>query len=229
MLTFKELDNNLKPRERLKSNEINCLSDAELLAIIIGSGTKQSDVMEVAHKMLLEFNGLNRMQTCSVDEFQQIHGIGEAKAITLYTLFEISKRANNEKFYLEREVLETPQKVYDLCQPMINYTQEKLAVICLNVRMQLICKVEVFVGELSSVVIQPREIFKTVFLKSAYAFIIVHNHPSGQSNPSDDDLLTTRAIAQGAKFLNIQFIDHIIVANDGFYTIRGKHPEVFKV
>lgn len=227
MSTFKLLDNNLKPRERIKISDVNCLADSELLAIVIGSGTKDQDVMEIAHKLLLESGGLSSMQRSSIEEFQKFHGIGEAKAIMLYTIFEISKRANNEKFLVERKVMTTPQLVYDFCQPMVDYSQEKVAVICLNIRMELISKVEVFVGELSSVMIQPREIFKTVFLKSAYAFILVHNHPSGYSEASDADLISTKTIAQGANMLNVKFIDHIIVSKDGYYSIRAHHTALF--
>lgn len=228
MSTFKLLDNNLKPRERIKQSEINVLSDAELLAVIIGFGTKGTDVLDIAHQVLLEFNGLNRMQTCSISDFQKIRGIGEAKAISLYAMFEICKRANNEKFYIERQALTKPEAIYTLCMPMVNYQQEKLAVVCLNIRMELISKTEVFVGEISSVMIQPREIFKTVFNKNAYAFIIVHNHPSGYCEPSDDDLIATKSLVEGARLLNILFVDHIIVASDGFYSIRGNHRDVFR-
>lgn len=227
MSTFKSLDNQLKPRERIKRNEINILSDAELLAIVIGTGTKTKDVLEVAHQILLVFNGLNRMQTCTIEDFQKIHGIGEAKAITLFAIFEICKRANNEKFYIDKLALTTPDIIYELCRPMIDYQQEKLAVVCLNKNRELISKTEVFVGELASVMMQPREIFRTVFNKNAYAFIIVHNHPSGDSTASDQDLASTEVIVSGAKFLNILFIDHVIVARDGFYSIRAHHSMVF--
>lgn len=222
------MDNNLKPRERIKQSEINILSDAELLAIIIGSGTKGADVLDIAHQVLLEFNGLNQMQTCTIDDFQTIHGIGEAKAISLYAMFEICKRANNEKFYTERKALTKPEAIYNLCKPMVYYQQEKLAVICLNIRMELISKTEVFVGEISSVMIQPREIFKTAFIKNAYAFILVHNHPSGYCEASDDDIIATKAIADGARLLNILFVDHVIVGSDGYYSIRANNSEVFK-
>lgn len=228
MSSFKLLDNNLKPRERIKQSEINVLSDAELLAIIIGFGTKGADVLDVAHQVLLDFNGLNRMQSCSIEDFQTVRGIGEAKAISLFAMFEICKRANNEKFYIERQALTKPESIYKLCQPMVHYQQEKLAVICLNIRMELISKTEVFVGEISSVMIQPREIFKTIFNKNAYAFIIVHNHPSGYSEASDADIVATQSIVDGAKLLNVLFVDHIIVANDGFYSIRAKHGNLFK-
>lgn len=228
MPTFKLLDDNLKPRERIKHSEINVLSDAELLAVIIGSGTKSHDVLAVAHQVLLTFNGLSRMQTCTIADFQSIHGIGEAKAICLYTMFEISKRANNEKFYIEKLALTTPDMIYELCRPMVDYQQEKLAVICVNRNQELISKTEVFVGEISRVMMQPREIFRTVFNKNAYAFILVHNHPSGNSEASPDDIQSTEAIINGAKFLNVLFMDHVIVATSGFYSIRANHNELFQ-
>ncbi|WOO86991.1 DNA repair protein RadC [Mollicutes bacterium LVI A0039] len=221
------MDNNLKPREKIKRSDINSLSDAELLAIILGSGTKQSDVIATANQLLIECNGLARMQSCEIDDFRKIHGIGEVKSLVLYAIFEISKRTNKEKYYLERTEITKPEIVFDLCKPMISYTQEKVVVLSLNVRMELISKNEIYVGELTSVTIQPREIFKTVFVKSAYAFILVHNHPSGYCEPSDDDLIATSAIAKGAKMLNVLFIDHIVVAKDGFYSIRSNHQSVF--
>lgn len=228
MPTFKALDDNLKPRERIKHSEINILSDAELLAIIIGSGTKSKDVLEVAHQTLLTFNGLNRMQTCTIADFQKVHGIGEAKAISLYAIFEIGRRANNEKFYIEQIALTTPEMIYELCRPMVDYQQEKLAVICLNRNQELISKTEVFVGEIARVMMQPREIFRTVFNKNAYAFIIVHNHPSGNCSASPEDIKSTESIINGAKFLNILFMDHVVVASSGFYSIRANHSEMFK-
>lgn len=225
---FKQLDDSLKPRERIKRSEVNSLSDAELLAIVIGSGTKSSDVLAVAHKILLTFNGLNRMQTCSISDFEEIHGIGEAKAITLYTIFEICKRANNEKFYIDKISLTTPDVIYELCRPMVDLQQEKLVVICVNRQQELISKTEVFVGEISSVMMQPREIFRTVFNKNAYAFILVHNHPSGNFEPSQADLDSTASIISGARFLNVLFMDHVIVASAGFYSIRANHLELFQ-
>ncbi len=227
MSTFKQLENSLKPREKLKHGDINKLSDAELLAIILCSGTKGSDVLDVAHKLLLKCNGLSQMQTWTIDDFQSIRGIGEVKAITLYTISEISKRANLEKFYIEKEMITKPQQVFELCRPMINYTQEKLVVICLNIRMELIAKIEVYTGSISSIFIQPREIFKTVFMKNAYAFILVHNHPSGYSIASEEDISCTKVISDGAKILNILFIDHIIVAQDGYYSIRSNNCSIF--
>lgn len=227
MSTFKLLDNKLKPRERLKYNEPNGLSDAELLAIIIGTGTKTSDVIETANKLLIEFGGLNMMQSTTINEFKTIHGIGEAKATILFAMFEITKRANKEKFYLKRDAVNKPEIVYELCKDLIHLHQEKVMVLSLNIRMELIAKTEVYVGELSSVSIQPREIFKTVFTKSAYGFILVHNHPSGYCGASDDDLIATQAIVSSAKLLNVMFVDHIVVAKDGFYSIRGEHPSIF--
>lgn len=222
------MDNNLKPREKLKYKEINTFSDAELLAIIIGSGTKNSDVLTIANSLLMTCNGLTQMQSVTVSEFENIHGIGNAKASLLFAMFEISKRANKEKFYLAKEALTKPELVYALCKEMEHLQQEKVVVICLNIRMELISKTEVYAGELSSVIIEPREIFKTAFIKSAYAFILVHNHPSGCSEPSDDDLISTSAITEAAKMLNVLFVDHIIIAKDGFYSIRTNNSNCFK-
>lgn len=229
MSTFKSMDNSLKPREKIKRSDINSLSDAELLAVVLGSGSKQHDVLATANSLLVACNGLSRMQSCSPEEFRKIHGIGEIKSLMLYAIFELAKRANKEKFYITKQEITKPEIVYELCKSMISATQEKVMVLSLNIRMELISKSEIYVGELASVTIQPREIFKTVFVKSAYAFILVHNHPSGHCEPSDDDLLSTNLIAKSAKMLNVLFIDHIIVASDGFYSIRANHSAVFKV
>lgn len=222
------MDNNLKPRERLKHKEINTVSDAELLAVILGTGSHKNDVVTTANKLLIECNGLNNMQSTSIEEFKKIHGIGEAKAALLYAMFEISKRANNEKFYLKPQAVNKPEIVHELCIEMADLMQEKVVVLCLNIRMELISKNEVYVGELSSVIIEPREIFKTAFIKSAYAFILVHNHPSGYSEASDDDVISTKAIFKASKMLNVLFIDHIVVAKDGFYSIRSEHKTCFE-
>lgn len=227
MSSFKKLDDNLKPREKIKHSEIEKLSDSELLAILIGSGTKENDVISVAHKLLLACQGLSGMLSCSIEDFEKVHGIGEVKAISLYTIFEISKRANSEKVLVDRKMLTKPKHVYELCKHMAQYTQEKVSVVCLNIRMELISVNEVFVGELSSVLIQPREIFKTVFLKNAHAFILIHNHPSGCTIPSEADIEATKELSSGANILDIVFIDHIIIANDGYFSIREEYPQVF--
>lgn len=227
MPSFKTMNDNLKPREKLKHTDINNLSDAELLAIIIGSGTKESDVMQTAHTLLMECNGLNQMQSCTLEQFKEMHGIGEAKASILFTIFEISKRANKQKFYLDKLQLNKPEKVEELCNDMKDYNQEKVVVLCLNIRMELISRTEVYVGEIASVTIEPREIFKTVFLKSAYGFILVHNHPSGYSEPSEDDYTSTKAIIRCAKQLNVLFVDHIVIARDGYSSIRALKGDIF--
>lgn len=227
MSSFKKLDNNLKPREKIKHSEIEKISDAELLAILIGSGTKENDVISVAHNLLLSCEGLSGMLSCSIDDFQKVHGIGEVKAISLYTIFEISKRANSEKVLVDRKMLTKPKHVYELCKHMAQYTQEKVAVVCLNVRMELICVNEVFVGELSSVLIQPREIFKTVFMKNAHAFILIHNHPSGCTIPSAADVEASEELSSAANLLGVVFIDHIIIAKDGYCSIREEYPQAF--
>lgn len=222
------MDNNLKPRERLKHHEINTVSDAELIAIVLGTGSHKNDVITTANNLLVECNGLTNMQSSSIEDFKLIHGIGDAKASLLFAMFEISKRANNQKFYLEPQAVNKPEIVHQLCSEMAQYMQEKVVVLCLNIRMELISKNEVYVGELSSVTIEPREIFKTAFVKSAYAFILVHNHPSGYSEASDDDVISTLAICKAARMLNVLFIDHIVIAKDGFYSIRSNHPSCFE-
>ncbi len=228
MSTFKLLDNYQKPREKLKRSDVNLLSDAELLSIVIGSGTKGNDVFDISNTLLKEFNGLSNMQSCSINEFLKVKGIGEAKAMLLYTIFEITKRANKQKFHAQKKIMSKPQYVYEICREMEFYSQEKVVVLSVNIRMELIAQTEVFVGEIASVNIHPREIFKTVFTKGGYGFILVHNHPSGYSEASEDDLRVTQNIALNAKNLDISFVDHVIVARDGYYSIREHHNHVFK-
>lgn len=220
------MNNALKPRERIKTRDINEISDSELLAILLGSGTKGTDVVTMATQLITELNGLRQMSTCSIEEFQTVHGIGEAKACILFALFELTKRISSQKFSIEHKSVTTPKDVYDLCLDMCDYDQEKVVVLCLNLKMELISKVEVFIGELTSVQINPREIFKVVFGKGAYGFILVHNHPSGSPDPSDDDLVSTKEISNAANMLNILFVDHIIVAKNGYYSIREHHRNI---
>ncbi len=222
------MDNLLKPREKIKQHGINSLSDAELLAVVLGAGTKSKDVMQIANELLVTFNGLNNLQNVELEELLVVHGIGQVKASTLYAIFEICKRANRQKYYLKKELICKPYQVEELCSEMKSYEQENVVLICLNVKMELIAKERIFVGQLSSVNINPREIFKKAFLRNAYSIILVHNHPSGNAAASDDDLVATSSLVESAKLLEILLIDHIIIANSGYYSIREHHPNLFK-
>ncbi len=221
------MDNHLKPREKIIRNGVNSLSDAELLAVVLGAGTKNKDVIQISNELLIKFNGFANMQNTELEDLLAIHGIGNVKASSLCAIFEISKRVNKQKYYLKRELITTPEQVEELCNEMKTYEQENVILICMNIKMELISKERIFIGQLSSVTINPREIFKKAFLRNAYSFILVHNHPSGNAQASDDDILATANIVKSSKMLDLLFIDHIILASNGYYSIRANHPELF--
>lgn len=222
------MDNYHKPREKLRRSDINLISDAELLAIIIGSGTQKMDVVQLATQMLIESNGLSNLQFYTVSQLEGFHGIGINKALLLRAVFEISNRIKIEKHIIENRRIDTPQTVFDLCKDITADTQENVIALLLNTRFELLRKVKIHKGTISSVVISPRDILHLVLKNDCSAFILVHNHPSGVSQPSDEDFRATQNLANICKELNIQFVDHIVIAKCEFTSIRSLKPTVFE-
>ncbi len=229
MSQFKLMDNYLKPREKLKRQGIDALSDQELLAIILGSGTKNKDVMELANDLITGSNGIYSMLNQSDLAFQQYKGIGPNKSAQLVAIMELCKRVRAARIIEKKVSVVSPAVVYELCNSLVNQKQESVYLITLNIKYELISISEVYKGLLASVAIEPRDVFRMVFNDSAFGFILVHNHPSGDSVASDDDLVITRNFVKNAHLLSLEFIDHIVVSANDHYSIRANHSSLFKI
>jgi len=199
-----------RPREKLATHGAAALTDPELIAILLRTGVAGKNVLEVARQLLKEFGSLGGLSRCSVDELANIRGVGFAKAVQLVAAFGLGQRLARET--LSKQKIDSPELVSELIGPeMRRLHKESLRVILLDTRYHLIRVEEVSVGSVNESIAHPRDVFRPAVIASAYAVIVVHNHPSGDSSPSQTDHSLTRRLAEAAELLQIKLLDHIII------------------
>ena len=190
------------------------LTDAELLAIFLGTGTIGSSAVDVGRALLTEFGSLGGLSRRQLPELQKVKGVGFAKAVNLAATFELGKRLAREKFADEK--VDSPEAVYELLgYEMRQMQKESLRVLLLDTRYHLIRIEEVSLGTVNECIAHPREIFQSAIVHTAFAFILAHNHPSGDPSPSRADRDLTRRIEEVANILQIKFLDHVILGAPG--------------
>ncbi|HYR57136.1 MAG TPA: DNA repair protein RadC [Chthoniobacteraceae bacterium] len=208
--TIHELPEEERPREKLASRGAAALSDSELIAILLRTGLPGANAVDVARKLLNEFKSLSGLARCSVAELSRIKGVGPAKAVQLAAAFGLASRLARES--LQRQPLSTPAAIDDLLGAELRVlNRESLRVILLDARLHLLRVEEVSLGSLNESTAHPREIFRPALIYSAFAMIVVHNHPSGDPSPSDADRRVTVRLAEAAQLLQIRFYDHVIL------------------
>ncbi|EKB56416.1 RadC family protein [Facklamia hominis] len=209
-----------QPRERLVQYGVKALSNQELLAILLRTGTREQSVMDLAGQFLACFSCLNDLKQASLEEFQSIKGIGRVKAIELKAAIELGSRVHISN--LPRYGIATStQKVGQwLIQEMGDLQQEHLVSLCLNTKNEVIRKQTVFIGSLASSVAHPREIFKEAVKYPTARIILAHNHPSGNPDPSPADLYFTKRMIACGDMMGIELLDHIIIGNGIYHSIR---------
>lgn len=217
-MLIKDLPNNCKPREKALALGINNLGDDELLAIILRTGYKNTSVKELAQLVLKETNDLSNFNDISINKLAKIKGIGITKAITILASIELGKRVVNV-FEMNNLKLNNSAKVFNYVKNIFNNNkQEEFIVILLDNKKKLIDSKIIFKGDLNSVNIHPREIFKYAIVNSAASLIVAHNHPSGDVFPSKNDIEITKEIIEIGNLLKIPVIDHIIIGNNNYYS-----------
>jgi DNA repair protein RadC len=211
-LSISELPDQQKPREKLLQRGADSLTDAEMLAILLRTGVPGCNVVELAERLLRKYGSLAHLSRCSVAELSRFKGVGSVKALHLAAAFGLGARLAAEQII--SEPLNHPEAVYQLLSvEMRLLDRESLRVVLLDTRFRLIAISEVSKGSLNESLAHPREIFKPAISHSAYAFVLVHNHPSGDPAPSDADLRLTRRIDECARMLQIQFLDHLVIGS----------------
>lgn len=209
-LKISEMPQDDRPREKLISRGATALSDAELIAILLRTGLPGANAVEVASQLLKRFQSLNALSRCTPDEIAGVPGIGPAKAVQLVAAFNLGQRLARET--LAREKIDSPELVYELLAPeMRALHKESLRVILLDTRYHLVRIQEVSLGSVNESIAHPRDVFRPAVLASAYAVIVVHNHPSGDPSPSQADHSLTRRLGEAAELLQIKLLDHIII------------------
>jgi DNA repair protein RadC len=207
---IRELPADERPREKLAKDGPSALKDAELITVLLQSGIVGKHVTEVAQELLKRAGSLANLTRFSVEDFQDVPGIGFAKAVKLVAAFALGKRIAEQTLSLKK--LDSPEAVYALLGPeMRALRQESLRAILLDTRYQLIRVQEVSLGSTNESIAHPREVFRPAVISSAYAVIVVHNHPSGDASPSQTDHSLTRRLAEAAELLQIKLLDHIII------------------
>ena len=209
-LKISEMPQDERPREKLLSRGAAALSDPELIALLLRTGLPGANAVEVARRLLDRYGSLSGLSRCSVKEIASIPGIGPAKAIQLVAAFGLGQRLANER--LSRQKLDSPELVHDLvAAEMRTLHKESLRVILLDTRYHLLRMEEVSLGSVNESIAHPRDVFRPAVISSAYAVIVVHNHPSGDPSPSQSDHSLTRRLAEAAELLQIKLLDHIII------------------
>jgi len=216
--TIKDWPEYERPRERLLQHGPQFLTDAELLAIIIGTGNSGRTAVEIARSMLAQFGNLRNLKNASYAEMGQICGIGQAKYAKVRAALEMSVRLSREKV-LPGKKIEKAQDIVDYYHnEMKDKKKELFHIILLDIRYQIIRDVLISMGSLSETTVHPREVMKEVVKESAAAVIFLHNHPSGDPKPSPQDLELTKRLCESCTMLGVKVLDHIIIGEECFYS-----------
>jgi DNA repair protein RadC len=212
-LTIHELPPQERPREKLAAQGAAALADSELIAILLRTGLPGCSAIDLGRQLVTRYGSLSALARCSVEELAKIKGVGPAKAVQLAAAFGLASRLAHEA--LARQRLDSPDLIYSLLGPeMRQLNKESLRVVLLNTRLQLLRVHEVSLGSLNESVAHPREILQPVLLHSAYGFVLVHNHPSGDPAPSDADRRLTTRLREAANLLQVTMLDHVILGTE---------------
>ena len=222
--TIHDLPKEERPRERLVKFGEQSLSAQELLQVILGRGIANESVAVTAQKLLSQFGSLQKLAEASIEELSLIKGIGLAKATQIKAVFEIGRRLSTQTPSYKSKELTDPKKVYRLIKSKLkDYHKEHFYIIALNSRNHSIA--EVSVGSLNASIVHPREVFAEAIKNKAASVIFAHNHPSGDPEPSEDDLTITKRLIEAGKILEIEVVDHIIVTKNEkapFFSFKEK-------
>lgn len=214
--SMKDLPRTDQPRERMIAMGVENLTDAELLAILLASGTKKKNVLSVAKEILKEFPK-RKLSEVTFDELIRIDGVAEVKAGKLLAAFELGKRIHTP--HTNNQIL-TPLDVISEIKDITTKSQEHLVALYLNARHELLQKQTISVGTLNQVIIEPRDIFSYALLLPSLFIILVHNHPSQDPSPSPQDRSFTKRLVEAGKLLGIQIIDHIVVTKEKYTSFK---------
>jgi DNA repair protein RadC len=210
-----------RPRERLMKYGSASMTDAELLAIIFGTGTIGKSAIDIARLLIMEFGNISNLAKCDYSEFKKIDGVGDAKAVTLAAAFEISRRIEIPPFFGKKIFRSAGDIAYYYIPRFRDNRVETFKILLLNSAKQIFREVTVSEGILNLSLVHPREVFRIAITENAAAIILLHNHPSGSKEPSKEDIHTTKQLVSASNIIGIKILDHIIIAGDSFTSMKS--------
>jgi len=212
-----------RPIEKLLINGPETLSNAELLAVILRTGTRGENIVSLSTRVLSEFNGLDGLLDAGIDEITSIKGIKNIKASQIMAIGELVRRINRLSLIRESKSITSPNDIARLVmKEMVFLKQEVLKLIMLDTKNNIIGIKDVFKGSLNSSIVHPREIFKEALKKSSSSIIICHNHPSGDPTPSKEDINITIRLKECGNIMGIDLLDHLIIGKNQYVSLKEK-------
>src|SRR3990167_7596384 len=222
-MKIKDLPRIDRPREKLIKYGPEKLSNSELLAILLRTGQKDINVVELSKKILKQFSG-SKLANVSYQELRKVSGLGAAKSCEIIACFELGRRFLKDK---QSEMYLSPQEVWQELKDLRNHKKEHFVIFFLDTKNQEIRREIISVGTLNASIVHPREVFEPAITASASQIIIAHNHPSGNLEPSEEDIEVTRQLIQAGKILGINLLDHVIVSSSHYYSFQNDYSTLF--
>jgi DNA repair protein RadC len=221
-LMIRDYPTDERPRERMVQNGAASLSNQELLAIILRTGTKSESVLQLSNRVLTTFEGFRLLKEASLEEITNINGIGQAKAVQIMAAVEIGRRISNLA-YDDRYSIRSPEDGANYVMNDMRFlSQEHFVCLYLNTKNQVLHKQTIFIGSLNASIVHPREVFKEAFRRSAASIICIHNHPSGDPTPSREDIEVTKRLVECGKIIGIEVLDHLIIGEKKYVSLKEK-------
>lgn len=219
--TIHDLPASERPRERLQKFGVEALSAQEILALILGRGISGESVMVTVQRLLSHFGNLKGIAAASVEQLSQVKGIGLAKASQIKAAFELANRLEGYSETGKKPLVKTPEDIVALVKGRLRgKKKEYFLALLLDTRNQLIKVSEISVGSLDTSIVHPREVFKEAISASAASVIFVHNHPSGDTEASEDDVKLTKRLAEAGEIVGIDVLDHVIITDKKYLSLK---------
>jgi DNA repair protein RadC len=217
---IKEMPDLERPREKMINHGPKKLSNAELIAILIRTGNKKENAIQLSHKIINSFGGLIGLTDITYEELITINGIGTAKACNILAALELNKRIS--EFSLKKKMkITSPDDICNIFMDELRYEKkEKFIIVLLNTKNEIISREIISIGDLNSSIVHPREVYKYAIKKSAASILFIHNHPSGNSKPSKNDKEITKRLSEVGDIIGIKVIDHIIIGNNQHFSFK---------
>ncbi|MBU1205652.1 MAG: DNA repair protein RadC [bacterium] len=220
--TVRDLPRSERPRERLQRFGPEALSAQELLALVIGRGIPKKSVLNIAQELLARFGNIKAISQATIEELSEIKGIGLAKAAQIKACFELGRREDLEPEFKNYDIKDPEAVVKAIRTSIKDKAKEHFKLILLNPRNKIIGISTISIGTLNASLVHPREVFKDAIVHSAASVVLAHNHPSGDPEPSEDDLKITKKLVDSGKILGIEVIDHIIIGKNNFCSFKER-------